>query len=61
MGAFAEFGRSLIRERRREGIAAAQARGVYTGREHGAGWGRTPTPCPADPVARGIIGCCRCR
>ncbi len=32
MGAFAEFERSLIRERQREGIALAQARGVYRGR-----------------------------
>ncbi|GAB3212519.1 recombinase family protein [Nocardia tengchongensis] len=34
MGAFAEFERSLILERQREGIAAAKARGVYTGRKH---------------------------
>lgn len=33
MGAFAEFERSLISERQREGIAAAKARGVYTGRK----------------------------
>jgi len=32
MGAFAEFERALIRERQREGIAAAKQRGVYTGR-----------------------------
>jgi len=32
MGAFAEFERSLIRERQREGIALAKARGAYTGR-----------------------------
>ncbi len=32
MGAFAEFERTLILERQREGIAAAKARGVYTGR-----------------------------
>ena len=32
MGAFAEFERSLIRERQREGIALARARGVYRGR-----------------------------
>ncbi|MBF6540551.1 recombinase family protein [Nocardia farcinica] len=31
MGAFAEFERSLILERQREGIAAAKAQGVYTG------------------------------
>ena len=33
MGAFAEFERSLILERQREGIAAAKQRGVYTGRK----------------------------
>lgn len=32
-GAFAEFGRSLIRERQREGIALAQERGAYKGRK----------------------------
>jgi DNA invertase Pin-like site-specific DNA recombinase len=34
MGAFAEFERALIleRQRQREGIAAAKARGAYTGR-----------------------------
>ena len=32
MGAFAEFERALIRERQREGIAAAKARGAYQGR-----------------------------
>lgn len=31
MGAFAEFERSLIRERQREGIALARAKGVYRG------------------------------
>jgi DNA invertase Pin-like site-specific DNA recombinase len=33
MGAFAEFERTLILERQREGIAAAKASGVYTGRK----------------------------
>ena len=33
MGAFAEFERSLINERRREGIAAARAKGKQIGRE----------------------------
>lgn len=33
MGAFAEFERSLIQERQREGIALAKARGVYKGRK----------------------------
>lgn len=32
MGAFAEFERALIRERQREGIELAKARGVYRGR-----------------------------
>jgi DNA invertase Pin-like site-specific DNA recombinase len=33
MGAFAEFERSLIRERQREGIALAQQGGAYRGRK----------------------------
>jgi len=33
MGAFAEFERSLIRERQREGIAVAKKAGVYKGRK----------------------------
>ncbi|PWJ53216.1 Site-specific DNA recombinase [Quadrisphaera granulorum] len=33
MGAFAEFERALIKERQREGIAAARRRGAYTGRK----------------------------
>ncbi len=33
MGAFAEFERALIRERQREGIALAKARGDYKGRK----------------------------
>lgn len=33
MGAFAEFERSLIRERQREGIAVAKTKGVYSGRK----------------------------
>lgn len=33
MGAFAEFERSLLRERQREGIALAKQRGVYKGRK----------------------------
>ena len=33
MGAFAEFERSLIREREREGIVLAKQRGVYRGRK----------------------------
>jgi DNA invertase Pin-like site-specific DNA recombinase len=33
LGAFAEFERELLRERQREGIAIAKARGVYKGRK----------------------------
>lgn len=33
MGAFAEFERSIIRERQAEGIALAKKRGAYTGRK----------------------------
>lgn len=34
LGAFAQFERSLIRERQREGIALAKAAGAYLGRKH---------------------------
>lgn len=37
LGAFAEFERELIRERQREGIAIAKARGVYKGRKKALG------------------------
>jgi DNA invertase Pin-like site-specific DNA recombinase len=33
MGAFAEFEKSLIRERQREGVAIAKAKGLYRGRK----------------------------
>ena len=33
MGAFAEFERSLIRERQKEGIAIAKAKGLFKGRK----------------------------
>jgi DNA invertase Pin-like site-specific DNA recombinase len=33
MGSFAEFERSLIRERQREGVAIAKAKGAYKGRK----------------------------
>jgi DNA invertase Pin-like site-specific DNA recombinase len=33
LGAFAEFERSLIRERQREGIALAKKKGLYRGRK----------------------------
>jgi len=44
MGGVAEFERAMIRERQREGIASAKARGVY------AGHGR-PSKLEADQVA----------
>ena len=34
---FAEFGRALIRERQREGIALAKQRGAYRGRKKALG------------------------
>jgi DNA invertase Pin-like site-specific DNA recombinase len=37
LAAFAEFERSLIRERQREGIAIAKAKGVYMGRRKALG------------------------
>jgi DNA invertase Pin-like site-specific DNA recombinase len=37
LGSFAEFERSLIRERQREGIAAAKKKGVYRGRKPSLG------------------------
>lgn len=46
MGAFAEFERSLIRERQREGIALAKQRGVYRGRR------RTLGPGQVEEMAR---------
>ncbi|MDQ0675139.1 hypothetical protein QFZ36_002700 [Pseudarthrobacter siccitolerans] len=47
MGAFAEFERSLIRERQKEGIALAKQRGAYKGRK------KTLTPeRAAEPVQR---------
>jgi DNA invertase Pin-like site-specific DNA recombinase len=46
MGAFAEFERSLIRERQREGIALAKQRGAYKGRK------KTLTPERAAELAQ---------
>ena len=48
MGAFAEFERSLIRERQREGIAWAKARGAYKGRK------RALTPSAALQLKRRV-------
>jgi len=45
LGAVSEFERSLIKERQREGIAVAKAKGVYTGK------GRKPT-LSSEQVAR---------
>ena len=51
MGAFAEFERSLIRERQREGIALAKQRGAYRGRK------KTLTPeRAAELVQRAVNG-----
>lgn len=44
MGAFAEFERSLLRERQYEGIQLARARGVYRGRK------KALTPVQADDL-----------
>lgn len=46
MGAFAEFERSLIRERQREGTALAKQRGGYKGRK------KTLTPERADELVQ---------
>jgi DNA invertase Pin-like site-specific DNA recombinase len=50
MGAFAEFERALIRERQREGIAAAKARGAYRGRA------RSLTPAQAAELSARAAG-----
>lgn len=51
MGAFAEFERSLIKERQREGIALAKTRGVYKGRKRAL----DPEQV-AELVARAVTG-----
>ncbi|WP_032489981.1 MULTISPECIES: recombinase family protein [Micrococcaceae] len=51
MGAFAEFERSLIRERQREGIALAKQRGVYRGRKKTLNVDQT-----AELVGRAALG-----
>ena len=51
MGAFAEFERTLIKERQREGIALAQQRGAYRGRK------KTLTPeRAAEMIQRSVAG-----
>jgi len=52
MGAFAEFERSLIRERQREGIALAKKRGVYRGRTPSLGTVRAAELC--EKAAAGV-------
>lgn len=52
MGAFAEFERSLIRERQREGIALAKQRGAYKGRNKTL----TPERAAAELVQRAATG-----
>lgn len=51
MGAFAEFERALLRERQREGIAAARSRGAYRGRARSL-----TTEQVEDLVARAAAG-----
>jgi putative DNA-invertase from lambdoid prophage Rac len=48
MAGLAEFERDLIRERVKSGLAAAQARGVRLGRQHGQ-W-------PSDKKAKKVLG-----
>jgi DNA invertase Pin-like site-specific DNA recombinase len=50
LGAFAEFERELIRERQREGIAIAKAKGVYKGRKKALG------PVEAHELAQAHAG-----
>jgi DNA invertase Pin-like site-specific DNA recombinase len=49
MGAFAQLERALIRDRQREGIAAAKARGVYRRRPDTCGWARRYGTDPLEP------------
>ncbi len=49
MGAFAEFERSLIRERQREGVALAKKRGAYKGRQ------RTLSDVQVDELKRRVL------
>jgi predicted site-specific integrase-resolvase len=66
MGAFAEFERSLIRERQREGIALARQRGAYQGAEKdphagtggraGPAGGQRKFPSPSSPAITASAG-----
>jgi DNA invertase Pin-like site-specific DNA recombinase len=53
LGAFAEYERTLIRERQREGIAKAKERGVYRGRQQKITDPTTFAQLIADATARG--------
>jgi DNA invertase Pin-like site-specific DNA recombinase len=52
MGAFAEFERSLIRERQREGIALAKQRSAYRGRKRPLPRTGRPSWSSAQPKGR---------
>jgi DNA invertase Pin-like site-specific DNA recombinase len=65
MGAFAEFERSLIRERQREGITLAKQRGAYRGRKRPShrnvrpSWSsgqRMESPNPSSPATTASAG-----
>ena len=53
LGAFAEYERTLIRERQREGIAKAKERGVYRGRQQKINDAATIAQMIADATALG--------
>jgi len=53
LGAVAEFERSLIRERQREGIAIAKAKGVYKGRRRALDAERVKALLARDKANRG--------
>jgi DNA invertase Pin-like site-specific DNA recombinase len=55
LGAFAEYERTLIRERQREGIAKAKQRGVYRGRQQKITDPETIAQMVSDATALGAI------
>jgi DNA invertase Pin-like site-specific DNA recombinase len=55
LGAFAEYERTLIRERQREGIAKAKQRGVYRGRQQKITDTATIAKMVSDATALGAI------